>query len=124
MAYEMSGPLFNGQAEGIIDDFLDDAREIVSARLLSRWMENMDRAFKNPTPYYETQVLAQIVSDNVTVVHDRGIVYGPPLEWGHPHTSFRGYHSLTRAHAATEQEIPELLAGAQARMVARLNGST
>lgn len=124
MAYEVSGPLFDGRSDAIIDDFCDDVREIISARLLNRWGENMDRAFVNPTPYYETQTLAQPVSDNVTVVHDRGIVYGGVLEFGSRRNRFRGYHSLARAQAATEQEIPQLLDGAQTRMAARLNGGS
>lgn len=116
--------MFDGRSDAIIDDFCDDAREIVSARLLNRWGENMDRAFVNPTPYYETQTLAQPVSDNVTVVHDRNIPYGGVLEFGSRRNRFRGYHSLARALAATEGEIPQLLAGAEQRMVARLNGAS
>lgn len=122
--FGVSGPLFDGRSDAIIDDFCDDAREIVSARLLNRWGENMDRAFVNPTPYYETQTIAQPVSDNVTIVHDRRIVYGAVLEFGSRRNRFRGYRALGRAHAATEAEIPQLLAGAETRMAARLNGGT
>lgn len=123
-AFGVSGPLFDGRSDAIIDDFCDDAREIVSARALNYWGENMDRSFKNPTPYYETQTLAQPINDRTTVVHDRGIVYGPPLERGHPNTSFQGYFALARAYRRLLNDIPSLLAGAETRMTARLNGGS
>lgn len=123
--FGVSGPLFDGRAEDAIDDFLDDAREIIAARGVNYWSENLDRSIRHPTPYYETQVTVQNVAADLTVIHDRKIVYGPWLEDGGSRSSvFPGYHSLARAYRKLEQDVPQLIAGAQARMVARLNGGS
>lgn len=124
MAYEVSGPLFDGQSDQVIRDFCDDAQEIVAARGLEYWQDNMDQAFRNPTPYYETQVLAQKVSTDLTIVHDRRIAYGPWLEDGGSRSDiFPGYHSLARAYRSLQRDVPQLIEGAKQRMIARLNGA-
>lgn len=96
---EVSGPLLRGLAPAFIAGMLDEIKYLVASQVLADWQQNMDRAFRHPTPYYETQVLVQQVRED-QVVHDRGIAYGPWLEGVSTRNQvsrFKGYGSLRRA---------------------------
>lgn len=96
---DVSGPFFAGQAPGFVTQMLDDIKYYIVSQVLADWQLNMDRSFKHPTPYYETQVMVQRVSTD-WVVHDRGIIYGPWLEGvslRNQTTRFKGYASMRRA---------------------------
>lgn len=122
----VSGPLFDGRAEAAVEDFLDDARQVVAARASNYVHEILDRDIRNPTPYYETQVTVDNAVEDLTRVHDRGIVYGPWLEGvseKNQTTRFKGYSAFARATKQVEAEVPELIAPARARLDQRLDGA-
>lgn len=88
-----NGPIFDN-LDALISQWHDSATEIVATKVLSTVQQKMDANFKNPTPYYETQVTMDGYGAERTV-HDRGIVYGPWLEGTgsrNATTSFKGYH--------------------------------
>jgi hypothetical protein len=115
-----SGPLFDGRAPGIIQDFLEDAQMAVGAQGLADVHRLLDASIRHPTPYYETQLTVQRLASDV-VVHDRGIVYGPWLENGGSRSAiFAGYHSFRRARQELERKVPALVEPALRRHVARL----
>jgi hypothetical protein len=96
------GPLFDGRAAREVHAFLEEAKHDIGQQGYSDVMHMLEGSIRHPTPYYETQVLAENVGADV-VVHDRGIIYGPWLEGvgsrNAPVTIFPGYHSFRRATA-------------------------
>jgi hypothetical protein len=87
--------------------------------------QNLDSNVKNPTPYYETQIIHEEVRDGQRLVHDRGIVYGPWLEGTSSRnaaSSFRGYHSFQRAHRSVVENLDRLLAGVTRTYMSRMGG--
>ena len=119
----VSGPLFNGQADRAVQDFLDDARREVAQQAHADVMRNLDTSIRHPTPYYETQINIRDQGD-ASVVNDRGIVYGPWLEMGghRRHTRFKGYASFRRATATLQGQIPRLVDVVLRRHIAKMGG--
>lgn len=122
----ITGPLFRAaQRVGVVNEFLRDAVDDVTAQLYSDVMGNLNRSIRHPTPYYETQITNQRLSPQVRRVHDRGIVYGPWLEGTSERnrtTRFRGYASFRRARQSVQARVPQLVDHALRRCVARLGG--
>lgn len=99
------GDPIEGAPEAIHEAIQHAVHEVAQAAL-SRVHSVLNRQIKHPTPYYETQIIRED-HPMMTVVHDRGIVYGPWLEGisvRNESTTFRGYHAfeLGTEHAATE----------------------
>jgi len=119
----VSGPMFDARARVAVDRFREDATHAVGQAALSEVQTLLDRSIRNPTPYYETQILAQRIVNDV-VVHDRGIVYGPWLEGTSSRnrtTRFKGYASFRRAAQAVQADVPRIVAPHVARLTARLD---
>lgn len=119
MGVTVSGPLWDGRADAAVDDCLDEIRHDVGAQGLSNVHGILDARIRNATPYYETQLISQDFGDE-TVVHDRGVIYGPWLEGvgsrNSPRTIFPGYF----AHKLATQALNKGQAKAIAtRVVAR-----
>lgn len=94
------GPLFDGRADHELAEAAKAIEDDVAHAAYAEWRRFMNISFRDPTPYYETQVTVQRERDHA-VVHDRGIIYGFWLEGigsrNFPVTSFRGYHSARKA---------------------------
>ena len=122
----VSGPFLTGpERRVLVDRMVTDLRDAVAQQAFSDVHRNMDTSFKNPTPYYEVQVVNQVLSGD-RVIHDRDIVYGRWLEGAgsrnYPVTSFRGYRSFGRAMESAEAAIPRIAARVLAGHINRLNG--
>lgn len=103
-----------------------DVREEVGRQALADWHENLSASIRHPTPYYETQVTVQ-ERGGATVVHDRGVIYGPWLEGvgsRNRTTRFKGYFSLRRAAASTRAKVDYVVRPALERYLAKMNGGT
>lgn len=102
----VSGPLFNA-GEMILKEWAEDLTERYGKRAESEIGNIMNASFKNPTPYYETQVtFDQTGSDGV--LHDRGIVYGPWLEGvgsRNATSRFKGYHMFRRTAQLLQEDV-------------------
>jgi hypothetical protein len=87
-------PLFNPrEADQIIDDWSEMVMDHYARDGLAEIGRWMDQFFKEPTPYYETQVTVDAAFRN-RVIHDRGIVYGPWLDGSgtrNKTSRFKGY---------------------------------
>lgn len=88
------GPVFDGRAKHALHEFYDAVVDDIAAQGVSELHSLMNAYFKDPTPYYETQVISER-QGNSRIIHDRGIVYGPWLEGtgsrNFPATRFKGY---------------------------------
>jgi len=122
-----NSPLFDERrAEAIIDSWLVDVRASFGQQGLSELHFWMDQYFKNPTPYYETQVVAQNMGEDM-VIHDRGIIYGPWLDGSgsrNATTRFKGYAHWRRAFQyLNETEGPQILDRHTPDLINRLKGN-
>ncbi len=107
----VSGPFFDGRATQRVDAFLRDATAEVAQQGLADVHQLLDLSIREPTPYYETQIMTQRVLDDM-VVHDRGIIYGPWLEGVSERnrtTRFKGYHSFRRATEGLRGKVAALI---------------
>lgn len=119
VSINISGALLEGLAPTLIDRMLAEIKYLVAAQILADWQQNMDRAFRNPTPYYETQVMVQQVRED-QVVHDRGLIYGNWLEGTSSRnrtTSFKGYGALKRAVDSTVRKAPQIIGPVVGRFI-------
>lgn len=117
----MHGPIFDGRAAAAVDTFVDEAVEAVADQAFAEVHRILDHNIKNPTPYYETQIIVENVAED-RVVHDRGIIYGPWLEGvssRNRETRFKGYAAFRRATQSVERDVPRVIAPALRRLMER-----
>lgn len=120
----MTGPLLVGHAGVIVDDITALIQSEIADAALERVQYYLSAQIKHPTPYYETQVVRQQLSQD-QVVHDRGIVYGPWLEGTsrrNSTTRFKGYHSFRKATAAVQKQAQDIANRVLDRHINRLGG--
>lgn len=119
------GPLFDARGDAAVQEFIREATDAISAQARSEVMETLNRRIRNPTPYYETQIVRQRLSADEFRVHDRDVVYGPWLEGTGERnrtTRFKGYAAFRKAARAINDRLPQLTAYALRRCIDRLNG--
>ena len=93
-----SGPFFTIR-ESRMDIILRAAEDAVAEVAFEEVHRIMDASFKNPTGFYESQVVIDRQIDDV-VITDQGVVYGPWLEGVgsmNKVTRFKGYAMFRRA---------------------------
>lgn len=94
---EVSGPLFDGRTQAALQAGMADA--VWEVAKVGRGMLGVEyiKTFKHPTGYYESKTEADRVSDELAVIHDNDVIYGPWLEGtgsrNYPVTRFKGYHN-------------------------------
>lgn len=107
---DTSGPIFTHKADRIAAEAVDAIQDSVGKQAISEVHQILDVSIRNPTPYYETQIIKERVASDV-VVHDRGIVYGPWLEGiseRNRTTRFKGYFSFRRATHRVRLQVPAI----------------
>jgi hypothetical protein len=118
----MRGPLLDGQAPAEIARICREIEDEVAAQGSSLVHERLNQSIRNPTPYYETQIVTDRAGRG-TLVHDRGIVYGPWLEGvgsRNKTTRFKGYFSFRRATHELRRQAPALAEIVVRRNIGRL----
>lgn len=96
---DYDGPLFNGRAIKIFNDFAEDAEKDIAKEVLRGIRRRFHVYFRHPTGRYESNVRISGAGGD-TQVTDNGIVYGPWLEGTgkkNRTTRFKGYHSFEQA---------------------------
>lgn len=115
--------LHPGRADRETDTWLADVMDTVATKGLAELQKWMDAYFRDPTPYYETQVTWDRAGTD-RIIHDRGIVYGPWLDGSgsrNQTTRFKGYaHWRNTRQALQDQFIPQVLDAATDDLLARL----
>lgn len=111
----------DGTADEAVKAALERALVVIGDQVSSDVHTVLNARIQHPTPYYETQIIAQMLGGSM-VVHDRDIVYGPWLEGvsqRNATTSFKGYHAFETARdnvqktatATADRIITETLKG-------------
>lgn len=96
---DYDGPLFNGRAIKIFDDFAKDAENDIAKAALRGIKRRFHVKFRHPTGRYESNVKISSAGSD-TQISDGGIVYGPWLEGigkKNRTSRFKGYHSFEEA---------------------------
>ncbi|MFD5509110.1 hypothetical protein ACFWIB_15215 [Streptomyces sp. NPDC127051] len=106
------GPLFDGRAAREIADYVDEAREQIAEFSEEHVLNLMGTSFREPTGYYESHVMTERASADVSRVHDSGVVYGPWLEGvgtrNRPRPGFPGYEHWRKTKALLALRAPEM----------------
>lgn len=121
---DLSGPIFDRRADEAAAEAVREAQESVAKQGLAEVHKILDRSIRNPTPYYETQLLVERVAEDM-VVHDRGIVYGPWLEGvgsRNRTTRFKGYFAFRRSTHRIRREAPRIAERVVRRHIQRMGG--
>lgn len=118
------GPIFDGRARTMARRMTEAVGWAVAMDANSEVHYLMNATFRNPTPYYETQVTIERRVDQVAV-HDRGIIYGPWLEGTSSRnrtTRFKGYANFRRATQAVQARVHATVAGIVRGWVRQMGG--
>lgn len=118
-----SGPLFDGRADQVVDDMLDQVEQAIAQRLVDVIQNDLAHVLKHPTGYYRSHVHADRAGGDWQVDDDR-VVYGPWLEGTSSRnrtTRFRGYATFRRAAQQLERRAGEIAEPIVDRAVERLN---
>lgn len=127
---DTSGPIFDGRAREILDDFTKEVTWEITKEGRGDLGVQFIKVFKHPTGYYESQVEAKrpvaIPGGYMAWTTDNDVVYGPWLEGtgsrNSPVTRFPGYWS----HKIVAKELDRKAEAIALRhlpvFVERLNG--
>lgn len=122
----MTGPLFDGRAERAMERACDDARDDIAAYAEERVLMGTSASFKTRTPYYETRITTERVTDEVSLVHDQGVIYGAWLEGvgsrNYPNSRFKGYGHWRAAKQAVARRGPQVADAAVRRRLPEMGG--
>jgi hypothetical protein len=121
----VKGALFDGRAERELDIAIRHLVATVADQASADVHQNADTSFRDPTPYYETQ-LHRFEQGRQQLVGDRGVVYGPWLEGDGSRnrtTRFKGYRLWRRARQSAEKAVPRLARPILARFYSKANAS-
>lgn len=119
----LTGPLLDGRAGPILTAMGLEMQTDIAQQGFADVMGNLNASIRNPTPYYETQIVVQDRADDL-IVHDRGVVYGPWLEGvgsRNQSTRFKGYSSFRRAFQSLEKRAPALAERVVQRYIEQLS---
>jgi hypothetical protein len=126
---KFSGALFDGRAEEAMRKLAEDCQDKVAKAAEDTWQDNMDAAFRHPTPKY--QLFVNIAHrDKDLVVNDgwpeSGLKYGLWLEGvgsrNAPVTVFPGYFSLKRAGETVRRDLDAITQPIVDKYVREANG--
>lgn len=122
-AVTMTGPAFDGRAKRTADVMTDEIEVAVGEEAFDMVHLELDLHLRNPTGYYESQVVVDRARGDV-VVHDSGVVYGPWLEGvssRNERSRFKGYASFRRATQRVQGQVGQIAAPIVTRRVAGMN---
>lgn len=120
---QVTGPVFTGAADGIIDDYMKEAKQEIAQEgenLIGIWL---DLVLQNPTGFYESQIVTSFVSED-PVLDDSGVVYGPWLEGvgsRNATTRFKGYHTFRVVAQDLQDAAPRIAEEVLQKYLGRLN---
>jgi hypothetical protein len=75
-----TGPVFDGRAVAAADQFVAEWGKQLSQETFNLVQADMSLHFRNPTGFYQSNVVTDRVGKDRWRVHDNMVVYGPWLE--------------------------------------------
>ncbi len=115
-----SGPLFNGVAQAVVNDYCRDLSEELAEEAKDQVLLQLGRVLRHPTGYYESRIRTVPESPTRWRVDDDMVIYGPWLEGTgsrNKTTRFKGYFTFRligqvmqgRARSAANALLPTYL---------------
>lgn len=105
-----TGPLFDGRANHIMNQFVDELEHDAAEEALQDIRSTYHASFRQPTGYYESRVHVSNMGGHPEVTDGgyAGPVYGPWLEGvssRNATTRFKGYHAFQLAASKLQRRI-------------------
>jgi hypothetical protein len=117
MEIRTEGPIFDGRAKTILQDYCEHAEEDIAKEGHALLLVAFSQTFRHPTGFYESHV--EVKRDNgAHVVTDNGVVYGPWLEGTgsrNETTRFKGYANFRRTTEELQGKAVEIAEADQER---------
>jgi glutamate-1-semialdehyde aminotransferase len=118
------GPLVEGHAEPIVEKLLAGAVAEGASYTMHEVLMQLGEVLQHPTGYYESQVRAERVTNDLWSVNDGGVIYGPWLEGtgsrNAPVTRFAGYHTFRIVRNRMAQRMKAIIAAHLDRAIKEL----
>lgn len=124
MTVTMTGPLFDGRAEPLVEHFLTDTEEDIAQEGENRVHARLGQVLRHPTGHYESRVQTDRSVGDISIT-DSGIVYGPWLEGvsrRNQTTSFKGYHTFRIVGQQLDADAGRMLQQRMPRLIQELGG--
>lgn len=105
-----SGPLFNGEAQKVIEAYQTEAESYLGDYVVNQIQSELGSVLKNPTGYYKSKVVTNLQANDISVT-DSGVVYGPWLEGvgaRNKSTRFKGYSTFRRVTQRINAQAGEI----------------
>lgn len=120
-----TGPLFDGTAEQLIANGIEDAVDAVAQAGVDAVRARLGSVLRHPTGRASSRVVADVSVPDRASVSFGGLVYGPWLEGTsrrNDRSRFKGYRTFRIVAQELEGRAGELAEAALAPHVERLNG--
>lgn len=121
---KMKGPVLDGRAPGILDDFTQTAVDEVAEQGFKDISFTLTRVLKRPTGHYQSQIRNRPIGSMARVLYDNRVIYGHWLEGtgsrNAPVTRFEGYFTFRRVAQGLKRKAPQLAQRTLKRFVWRL----
>lgn len=109
---EAEGPVFDGRWEPAFEKFYTRAENAVADEGVDMVLAALGGVLREPTGYYESQVIAERVADYAQVVGDN-VIYGAWLEGvgsrNSPVTRFPGYFTFRMVTPRLAEHVAEIV---------------
>jgi hypothetical protein len=123
---EIHGSFLTGNPLPAIDNFVTEVTWVVAGQGLADWHQKLNQRLKDPTPYYETQLMVERQTPEIVWAHDRGVIYGPWLEGTGSRnrtTKFKGYKSVRETTQELQRKVPTIVQPYVEQLIHRLDGA-
>jgi hypothetical protein len=124
----VSGPLFDGQADAAVTAWLDATKKDVAdlgVLTIKEIAVKMDKSGRGTGHYMSVINTRQVAPYNDQLINDTGIVYGPWLEGSSKRnnsTRFKGYHAFRKARTRLRRQYGEIAQRKLTEFIGRMGG--
>lgn len=104
---DISGPLFDGTATKVMDQFGEQASKDIAEFGLGLIRDDLVAHFRHGTGKYVSKVEVKVQGDNILIT-DNGVIYGPWLEGTssrNQSTHFKGYGVFRRQLRVIQDQV-------------------
>lgn len=120
---ETSGPIFNGQAQAALQEFLVDVRQTIGQEGVNMVGQALQGVLKHPTGHYQSQIQTTNRGDT-NVVDDNGVIYGPWLEGvgsRNKTTRFKGYATFRKTTGKLDRKATQIANDVLQKYIGRMS---
>lgn len=119
------GPIFKNPTPAIAR-MLNEVEEAMAEFGKAYVLHRLNQVLKNPSGRYESKIMIDRSTSDLSVTDSRTVVYGPWLEgtgsMNYPNTRFKGYRTFRNARQEVERRSKEIAQPVIARFIAQMNG--